>query len=125
MPANDPSDVPNLRSDGVSAARFRTVGVMQQTIRTISGNTIMITSDLSNWTTLALVDKLIAVNDELIARGLPGRDIAADLGVDKSRTCARSRLRTTAPECSCRRLTTTRPAILAWVAGRSGGEWPV
>ena len=40
------------------------------------------TNDLSNWTTLALVDKLIAVNDEQIARGLPARDIAAELGVD-------------------------------------------
>jgi hypothetical protein len=40
------------------------------------------TIDLSNWTTLALVDKLIAVNDELIDRGLPARDIATELGVD-------------------------------------------
>jgi hypothetical protein len=40
------------------------------------------TSDLSSWTTLALVDKLAAVNDELIGRGLPARDIAAELGVD-------------------------------------------
>ena len=40
------------------------------------------TNDLSNWTTLALVDKLIAVNDEQIARGLPARDIAAEFGVD-------------------------------------------
>jgi hypothetical protein len=40
------------------------------------------TNDLSNWTTLALADKLAAVNDELLARGLPARDIAAELGVD-------------------------------------------
>jgi hypothetical protein len=40
------------------------------------------TNDLSSWTTLALVDKLIAVNDELIARGQAARDIAAELGVD-------------------------------------------
>ena len=40
------------------------------------------TNDLSNWTTLALVDKLITVNDELAARGLAARDIAAALGVD-------------------------------------------
>jgi hypothetical protein len=38
-------------------------------------------NDLSGWTTLALVDKLAAVNDELVARGLPARDIAAELGV--------------------------------------------
>jgi hypothetical protein len=40
------------------------------------------TNDLSNWTTLAIVDKLAAINDELISRGLPARDIAAELGVD-------------------------------------------
>jgi hypothetical protein len=40
------------------------------------------TNDLSNWTTLALVDKLAAVNDELLARGLPARDITAELGVN-------------------------------------------
>lgn len=42
----------------------------------------MTTTDLSNWATLALVDKLAAVNDELIGRGQPARDIAAELGVD-------------------------------------------
>jgi hypothetical protein len=39
------------------------------------------TNDLSSWTTLAIVDKLTAVNDELLSRGLPARDIAAELGV--------------------------------------------
>jgi hypothetical protein len=42
----------------------------------------MTTNDLSKATTLALVDKLIAVNDELLARGLPADDIAAEFGVD-------------------------------------------
>ena len=40
------------------------------------------TNDLDNWTISALVDKWIAVNDELAARGLPGNDIAAELGFD-------------------------------------------
>jgi hypothetical protein len=40
------------------------------------------TFDLSNWTTLALVGKLAAVNDELTARGLPAREFAAEFGVD-------------------------------------------
>jgi hypothetical protein len=40
------------------------------------------TVDLSNWTTVALVDKLIAINDELVSRAQPARDIAAELGVE-------------------------------------------
>ena len=42
----------------------------------------MTAPDLSNVPAVEIVDHLEAVNDERVARGLPARDVPAELGVD-------------------------------------------
>jgi hypothetical protein len=63
----------------------------------------MTTNDLSNWTTVALVDKLVSANDELIARAAyPPATSPPSWASKVSRSCARSRSQMIAPRLRAR-----------------------